>query len=231
MKHLNLCLVQIAVWISVLGHGLLTPLLAAEPMHDGLTHEINVTLFAHSCSLTGPYSKETLTSIHSVSPAQIPEVDNQIKAKSALTKLRSVKNLPTELDLYIERADRRLQALSDYYEAMSVVKNNRNFAPIVEAAKKWVNPSKKTEVLELIRKSEKSKVAAELSGNREKFSELFLAGIEPDPEDDFHRTIGRIGVKYQCTLDEPGSDELEEAEDPVKQPPSDSKKPLPTPRK
>ena len=32
--------------------------------------------------------------------------------------------------------------------------------------------------------------------------EAYSPGIEPDPEEEFHRAIHRINVKYQCTFEE-----------------------------
>lgn len=174
--------------------------------------ELKVTLFGTPCTLSGPLGVQGLKAVHAVSPEQaLPtiEASDLQKAskqiKRALESVRAAKPVPAALDRYRERLTKRLEALGAFSDAWVAAKAQRKSAPLIAAGQKY-SQGKDAKPFEQLAKKVEAGVSADLA---EQLFDLYSSMIEPDPEEDFHRAIERINVRYSCTFEEPSDEEVE----------------------
>jgi predicted RNase H-like nuclease (RuvC/YqgF family) len=184
------------------------------PIAKPNTKEIRVTLFGQPCQLQGSLDESVLKLIHSVSPAQLypshaQSSPNEAKnnTRRALEKLRSLRGLPPELDRYRDRLARRLEAQTAFFDGIEASRSSHKAEPLLSLTKRYI-AEKSDKKFEALAKKIESKPAniAELT---EQLLDLYNDGIEPDPEEEFHRAIRRLKVEYVCSFDDVEEDEQE----------------------
>lgn len=159
--------------------------------------EIRVSLFGQPCTLKGPVDERSLRQIHALSPEQIyPEREPRLSGgptRRSLEKLRAFQNVPAALDHYRERLIKRLEAQLVLLEALEGFRKNHKSAPIMDAAKTYLSPRRIKEFEVALKKADIDQIF-----------DTFSDGIEPDPEEEFHRAIHRMSIQYACSFE--GSD-------------------------
>ncbi len=175
--------------------------------------EIKVTLFNQPCTLSGPFHEQALQAIHAISPERIPAQQSLSSVKAALIQVRETKNIPSVLQNYQGRLSRRLEAQFQFLEQFMVLKKSGDVKHFLESTARLVPAPApfKTAVEAEAKKTNPKKWNKETIA---KITEIFESGIEPYPEEEFHRTIERAGVRYACSFDDtethPTSDESAE---------------------
>jgi hypothetical protein len=175
-------------------------------------NEIRVTLFGQPCLLSGPVDEASLKLIHSVSPEQMPSARtgnySAEQARKALERLRKVAGLPSALDRYRERLTKRLEAELAFDEGYEAALKSHQISAWVAGARKYLNEAKLHSFESLAKKAEALKTLDSDRGREltDQLFELYAEGIEPDPEEEFHRAIKRMNVQYACSFEE-SSDE------------------------
>jgi hypothetical protein len=184
------------------------------------SREIRVALFGQPCSLQGPADEQTLRVIHSLSPDQLypsrESVLTSLSTKRSLEKLRAITGTPPALDRYRERLTKRLEAQLALLTAFESLRKDHKSAPVIAAGKAHLNARRSKEFERAVKKAEASKTLAK-NDTLDSLFDSFSDGIEADPEEEFHRSIQRMGIQYACTFEEhsgvgeDGEDEDEEA--------------------
>jgi hypothetical protein len=170
--------------------------------------EIRVSLFDQPCQMSGPVDQASLKAIHSISPAQLPLVENRARAQESLDKVRAAKDVPAWLDPYRKNLMKRLEAQLAYYDALAAAKKSGKAGPLLEAVKKHLPEKRYPEFEAAATKLEATKFA---EPGAQRLTDSYNELIQPDPEEEFHRAIGRAKVKYACTFeDSSGNDDGEE---------------------
>jgi hypothetical protein len=178
-----------------------------SPPPAGAQKEIKVTLFGQPCSLTGPLNETALTAIHSISPERIPPALDANSTREALDKVKKATDLPPALDQYRERLTRRLEAQSAYANELSAAMRTGKNDGLLAAARKHVRPAQLKRIEAQVRKlATRANLKARRSQAVDQLTEAYNDAIEPHPEEDFHRAIGRIGVSYSCSFEESESE-------------------------
>lgn len=167
---------------------------------------VKVSLFGSPCILKGNFSIPALSATHQISPERIQDPQTLEQAKRALDQTRKIKDLPKELELYRDKLARRLNALIKFFGLLPQVTKNKNFDALLEGLKGLIPPSRLTEFK---LSGRKYLGAGGNPVNPEALTELFKNSIDPYPEENFHRMIDQLGIRYQCTFEEAG------AEDPI----------------
>lgn len=171
--------------------------------------EIRITLFGQPCLLQGPLDENALRAIHSLSPDQLyPSMENALTAaptRRALDKLRAIAGAPAGLDRYRERLAKRFEAQSLMLAALESTRTTGKAATLLAAAKSKLTGKRRQNFEGTVKKAE----AAKTLNKAETLDALFDSfndGIEPDPEEEFHRSIQRMGVQYACSFENTGDD-------------------------
>lgn len=169
--------------------------------------EIRVSLFGQPCILQGPTDERTLRVIHSLSPEQLyPQRDAPLSSaptRRALDKLRAVTGAPTGLDRYRERLAKRLEAQLALLGAIESFRKDHKTVAILAAGKNSLTGRRLKEFETAVKKAEGSKTLSSRD-TQDTLFDSFSDGIEPDPEEEFHRAIQRMNVQYTCSFEENG---------------------------
>ncbi len=156
--------------------------------------EIKVTLFGQPCALSGPFSEKNLKLIHSISPEQIPwpKKSEQIPPQLQLLKQSDI---PAPLLIYTGRMEKRLLAWQGYLD----LEKTKPAIQIEygEKLKSLVPPLSQSSFSKNFQE-----LLAKNTASKEKVSELFQASIEPDPQEEFHRVLNKINVRYVCAFED-----------------------------
>lgn len=175
------------------------------------SQQIPVTLFGQACLLQGPLAAEMLEAIHAVSPEQsLPTLDVNELEKSAkqlgqaLGRLRAQKAVPSALDRYRERLVRRIEAQLAFAQGLQEAAKSRKPALLLSATKSHIvkgtsERRTRTKLYEALAKRLASSDSLEL---KEQLYETYSDLVEQDPEEEFHRAIRRLNVRYVCTYEE-----------------------------
>ena len=173
-------------------------------------NEITVSLFGQPCLLSGPIEKNILRTIHSISPAQVyPEPGTAVSSdflRKAIDKVKTANNVPPQLDGYRERLTKRLESQLVLANGLSAAKKAGKSEPLVAATKTYIPSRRLKEFETLARKLDGKKGDAELEGQ---IFLLFSEMVEADPEEDFHKAIQRMSVRYTCDFADEGESEEE----------------------
>lgn len=158
--------------------------------------ELRVQLFGQPCLLQGPLEEESLKRVHAISPEQLfPAPAEELtlaQLKAAASKLQSSGPYPAALDPYRAKLGRRLDAQIAFSEAREELARGKKDSPALSRLRKlYKGPAWKA-----------LEAGLRKGNDAEKLSELFFEGIEPDPEEDFHRGIQRLGIRYDCAFEE-----------------------------
>lgn len=163
--------------------------------------EIKVTLFGQPCLLQGPTDVATLKLIHSISPAEIDPTDSA-DLKRILAKIKSPASLslPPQLDHYRESLTKRLEAQIAFHEASEIFSKTGKIDALAALEQKYFSSREsktaKTYQAQLAKFAKKGPATETYS-----LMEVFNEGIEPDPEEEFHRAIHKINIEYNCSYD------------------------------
>jgi hypothetical protein len=180
--------------------------------------EIKVTLFGQPCLLKGPLESTVLRSIHSISPEQVypPALLAELDSPSllghaqkqldlirkSLESLKASKGLPSQFERYRERLRKRLEGQEAFFASWEEAKKQKKPSLLLDSAKKIFDPTRTSELEKLAKKLEPLK-DTDLAANGQAIFEAFVAGIEGDPEEDFHRAIDKLNIHYVCSFEEP----------------------------
>ncbi len=165
--------------------------------------EIKVSLFNQPCTLSGPFNESMLQAVHAISPERIPAQQSISSVKNALAQVRQTKDLPPELQTYQGRLTRRLNAQFQFLELLVALKKNGDLKFFLEASSPLLTASGPGPFRTIV-ENEAKKVPPRKWGkeNISSITEVFENGIEPYPEEEFHRTIERARIHYGCSFDE-----------------------------
>ena len=187
--------------------------------------EIKVQLFGQPCLLTDSDPSATthltetqLKTIHTVSPEQLPPPTSADEARKLKTKILSAGKLPTSLDRYRDLILKRIDGLLAFFQAASKFKQNKNTTQLLTALKPHLN-EKRVKNLEREMKKYEGKTTVKITEPMLEEMRDYYEENSNFPattvEEEFHRAIARINVRYQCTFEEiseEGDDENDEAE-------------------
>jgi hypothetical protein len=187
-----------AALLSGLSSGSISPVYAAAPK------ELRITLFGTPCLLRGPFDEAMLMRIHSISPSELEPPESRQLALKHVERLKGAQPLPQALDHYRNTQIKRLGAQADFFEALEKARKNKKVDALIAVGKKHFK-SKDRKAYE----AAASKFRAKEGGAQ--LLETFRDGIEPDPQEEFHRVTRQLGIEYVCVFEEDGG---EEAEDP-----------------
>lgn len=170
--------------------------------------EIQVTLFGQPCTMNGPFPKATLTLLHEISPEKIPPTASIEWMKRIRTKTTLLKNIPFPLEQYRDHLRKRLSAKIAFDEALvqAVKTNSANARKSLDAFLK--NLKEHISTLQYPNFELKTKKLFEL--NAEVWNDFFTTPlresyesfIQPDTEEEFHKSIRVSKIQYICSFDD-----------------------------
>lgn len=189
-------------------------------------NELEVTLFDQPCFLRGPLNKNTLKLIHSISPEQIepdlnikgPLKDSTEKIRKSLERMKTLSStasasgvtIPTQLEIYRERMTKRLEAELAFFDGLDAAKKTGKAGAMLELTSRHTRGKAVKDYETRVKKLEIKKFASGRGDDAlEQLFEAYDQAIEPDPQEDFHRAIKRMSVRYDCTFEEESEDEEE----------------------
>ncbi len=184
------------------------------------TVEISVKLFSGDCKLSGPWDAAVLTRIHAIGPERIPPQQPLEPSREAVKLLQASTDIPNALDLYRERLLKRVEQQVRFHEAVPAAKKAKSLVPIREALIKQLNAVEKERLEATLRmvSNKELKVAKWDVAFIEKLTTALDGVLEPYPEEDYHRTIQRLGLKYDCVSELYEDDVEAESSDPAPTP-------------
>jgi hypothetical protein len=169
--------------------------------------QTRVKLFTQDCLLIGPFSEAVLQSIHSISPEKMPQKEtllpNGEAARKFLETVKKASGLPPGLDRYRERLAKRLEAWVAFFNGLKPAGTPLKPDALLTSAKGSIQGPSGQQFEALARKLAKTeKGAAWSSASMEQLLAAYDLAIEPDPQEEFHRAIGKMDVRYNCSFDE-----------------------------
>ena len=187
----------------ILAFVLLQPAWAEKHATPALT-EIPVTLFGQSCTLSGPLDQITLQKIHSISPEQLSPAQRGDQIRKVLEKVKKAAGLPPALDHYRERLIERLEALFAFSEIAPTLKKEGKPQGALLSLKKFLKQETASQEFETFWKKTEARVPASEwnTATLDQLEEIYQKAIEPNPEEDFHRAIRKLKIKYECAYEE-----------------------------
>lgn len=161
--------------------------------------QVHVKLLGKPCLLQGPFDEPTLNSIHSIGPDQIypsfASPDSQEArqtTRQAIDKVKTVNNqLPSVFDRYREKLAKRLEAQLAFLDALKLGKSEG----LIKAARKYLEKNAEKRFETLLKKKTSAKET------QDQLFEIYNDGIEPDPEEEFHRALKKLNVQYTCSFE------------------------------
>lgn len=164
-------------------------------------NKIEVTLFGQPCVLSGGVDRPTLVAVHSISPEKIPPIQSSEEAKQSLQTLRAAPPLPTLLDSYREQLSKRLLAQAAFSEAFEAAKKSGISEKMVQNLQPFILAEKLAGFRAALTKI-KAKPSAWTRATQDEINDAYIAAIPAHPEEEFHRAIGRLKVRYACSFEE-----------------------------
>ncbi len=165
--------------------------------------QIKVSLFGQPCLLIGPLSESTLKAIHAISPEQMPPPKTEEQTQKQLEKVKSAAQVPSSLDRYREQLTRRLEAQTALFEGLAAATKAGSIAPLSQKVSPYLS-KRRTKDFEAQLKAidAKQKPGAWNTATLDQISEAFETALDSSPEEEFHRAIGRLNIRYQCAFEE-----------------------------
>ena len=172
---------------------------------------VHVTLLGRPCILEGPFDEPTLKIIHSIGPAQIyPKLEPPFKnansdLKKAIEKIRSSQKLPPFLDRYREKLLRRLEAQNAFFEALLFFQKDAHSHLLFTLGAKFLQGKNAKNYENLVKKAQSGGQDGIKNSDppiEEQLFDSFNDGIEPDPEEEFHRAIKKLDIQYKCSFED-----------------------------
>lgn len=191
-----------------------SPVWAASP------HSIKVQLLGQPCLLQGPWNETVLRAIHQLGPAQLYpnlsclDVQGSLnRIRKSIDQTRNSTQLPALMDRYREKIQSRLKAQADFFQSLEKIEKSSQIQPLIDTATAQIRSEQdRKSFLDELRKGLKASKTKTPKGELlEKLWDLYNDLIEADPQDEFHRTIKKLGIEYHCSFEE--SEESEESEE------------------
>jgi len=177
---------------------------------DSKPEEIQVTLFGQPCKMTGPYPKSTLSLIHEISPEKIPPTLSIDQMRKVRAKAMNLKGVTPQLETYRDHLRKRLSAKIAFEEAVQEAKKKgkglKTLKTLLTNLKEHVTVGRfetfETEAKALFDKNAEAWNEFFINPLREKYESV----IQPETEEEFHKSIRVAKIQYVCAFDE-GTDE------------------------
>ncbi len=173
---------------------------------DEKLQEIQVTLFGQPCSMSGPYTRPSLSLLHEISPEKIPPDLTVDQMKRIRTKTGDLKGMPMPIEQYRDHLRKRLSAKIAFEEAITQAKKSKDSRKSLDPF--LTNLKEHIPTLQYPGFSETTKKAFETAGGTwtESFiaplRERFESMIQPDTEEEFHKAIRAARIQYVCAFDD-----------------------------
>ena len=170
-----------------------------------------MTLLGQPCILQGPFDEPTLKKIHAIGPAQVyPNLSasdlglSARDARNSLTKVRSFQGLPPVFDGYQKRLSKRLEAELAFLNGLETFQKVHQTQPLFDIAKIHVRSKNLKDFEALLKKLKLSSNlgAPQYKALMEQLLDSYNESIEADPEEEFHRALKRLKIKYVCSFEE-----------------------------
>lgn len=121
------------------------------------------------------------------------------QTRKALGAARKISGVPAALDRYREKLIRRLEAQQAFYESFADAKKNKKATLLTEAVKAFQVPAKTKRFQAAFEKLVTEKGWPNLS--IEAAAILFGESLDDSPEEEFHRAIQKMGIRYACSFE------------------------------
>ncbi len=185
-------------------HFLFLVILVGGPTGALLSHakqnQISVKLFGQPCFLKGDVSKKILNQIHSITPENVFPVQSAKDVKKSQRRVDSVKNIPTALKPYLSQLTRYLEAHRTFFEASKAATRAKDPTLFLERIKPFVerNHQALEHRAQLFRKQLNSH---QRSAFISELLEIYKESTLPSPEEEFHRGLDQMKIRYNCEFD------------------------------
>jgi hypothetical protein len=164
--------------------------------------QVPVTLFGQPCVLSGPFSPDQLKAIHAISPEQMPYLEPG-QATAAQEKLKRMASVPSALDGYRDQLRRRLEAQTAWDVAIAQARKDGKLEPVLAIARQQLAGRRQRSFVAAARKLAHEQAPARWAATQvEALTEAWNDAVPTHPEEEFHRAIRVIGVKYACAYEE-----------------------------
>jgi hypothetical protein len=193
---------------------LITPLTTgASPSTET---EIHITLLGQPCLLQGPFDELTLRAVHGIGPAQIyPNLSvedlktSKDQAQRALETIKTAKHIPSLLDLYKDRLERRLTAQIAFMDGLLHSGEQIQTQSFIKKLDHFLKSADLQQLEVLLRKVKTHlKHTEQYRESLDQAFDYYNEKIETDPESEFHKAIKKLHIQYTCSFEE--SDDLNE---------------------
>lgn len=182
--------------------------------------EIKVQLFGQPCLLietaeltVSRITENQLKTIHSISPEQLPPPTTVDEARKLKTKIQAGGKIPASLDRYHDLILKRVDGLIVFFQAAAKFKQNKNASQLLGSVKPFLNERRvKNFDRELKRyhgKNAPAKITEPMLEELRDYYEENSNFPTTTVEEEFHRAIARMNIRYQCTFEEIGDDDDE----------------------
>lgn len=177
------------------------PLTLFFSLPSSFAEEIRVSLFGSSCLLTGSPPKETLETIHSVSPELLPDFNNEKKIVELKTKLAAAKSWPSSLTLYRDSVTRYLDAQLAFWTGLEAAKREGNVIPLRKALETFLGTGGQKSLETTL-----EPLGAKLKDTEavRKAFESYRKLLTVPWSENFHRGVRAARIQYTCDFDSGG---------------------------
>lgn len=169
--------------------------------------ETRVDLLKVPCTLSGPFDENVLKSIHAIGPASTHQPRTLKEAQGLLLLMQNGSAVPVGLDRYREGRAERLKAFISFFEGSDAAKQAKALPPLLQKVRMFQTASRaKSFQAELERMfTEKGASIFSKPDPVEMILGLFTESLETEAseaiDNEFHRGIGALAIKYQCSFD------------------------------
>lgn len=181
--------------------------------------EIQVTLFGQPCTMNGPFPRATLTLLHEISPEKVPPTASAELMKKIRTKTTLLKSVPLPIEQYRDHLRKRLSAKIAIEEALAAAK--KSTASDSRRALDSLLKNLKEHISSLHYPVFEAATKKSFEANGSLWNDLFIeplrerydAAIQPDTEEEFHKSIRAAKIQYICVFDDGADHGYEESEE------------------
>lgn len=171
---------------------------------------ISVSLFGQTCQLSGPFESRILKTIHSISPEQMPRPQSLTEATQQQRKMRNLAGLPAAFQKYTQKTEKQLTVIQEIFGAYEEAKANRRADRLLEFGKSRLTPRALAELQSWSKKLEGKGPLPSLSADS--LYLWFESAIGPTVEEEFHATLRKLKVDYQCSFEDSDSEASDSGE-------------------
>ena len=183
------------------------PPVKIEEKSGGKLQEIQVTLFGQPCTMSGPFPKTSLTLLHEVSPEKIPPDLTTDQMKRVRAKTGELKSMPMPIEQYRDHLRKRLSAKIAFEEAVAQAKKakgemKKSLETVLTNLKEHISTLQYSGFADATKKSFETSGSAWNEAFTVSFRERFEGVIQPDTEEEFHKSIRLAKIQYVCAFDD-----------------------------